>query len=150
MLEQRLWHRTSGTSAYSHTYGDHDDSRNPVSSRDAEVDGFGQGSGNSATWRRVAVVIPVSYVALWEATQERERGRGRWPGLGRCTMRWWEEAMEEGSWDVLFISPPGAPLYIVGRGCTLLLPQGTRRRQPRRRRRAAAATAGAVHPPQKP
>jgi hypothetical protein len=41
ILEQRLWHRTSGTSAYSHTFGDHDDSRNPVSSRDAEVDGFG-------------------------------------------------------------------------------------------------------------
>jgi hypothetical protein len=40
ILEQRQRYRTSGTSAYSHTYGDHDDSRNPVSSRDAEVDGF--------------------------------------------------------------------------------------------------------------
>jgi hypothetical protein len=40
-LEQRLRHHTSGTFAYSHTYGDHDDSRNPVSSRYAEVDGFG-------------------------------------------------------------------------------------------------------------
>jgi hypothetical protein len=26
ILEQRLRHRTSGTSTYSHTYGDHDDS----------------------------------------------------------------------------------------------------------------------------
>jgi hypothetical protein len=41
ILEQRLWHRTSGTSAYSHMYGDHDDSWNPISSRHAEVDGFG-------------------------------------------------------------------------------------------------------------
>jgi hypothetical protein len=55
---------------YSHTYGDHDDSRNPVSSRDAEVDGFGQGSGNSTTRRRVAVVIPFSYAALREAMHE--------------------------------------------------------------------------------
>jgi hypothetical protein len=70
ILEQRLRHRTSGTSAYSHTYGDHDVSRNPVYSRDAEVDGFGQGSGNSATRQRVAVVIPFSYAALWEATRE--------------------------------------------------------------------------------
>jgi hypothetical protein len=43
-LAQRLWHRTSGTSAYSHTYGDHDDSQNPVSSRDAEVEALEQGS----------------------------------------------------------------------------------------------------------
>jgi hypothetical protein len=63
----------SGTFAYSHTFGDHDDSRNPVSSQDAEVDGFGQGSRNSTTRRRVAVVIPISYTTLWEATQERER-----------------------------------------------------------------------------
>jgi hypothetical protein len=33
ILEQRLRHRTSGTSAYSHMYGDHDDSRYPYSSR---------------------------------------------------------------------------------------------------------------------
>jgi hypothetical protein len=32
ILEQQLRHRTNSTSAYSHTYGDHDDSRNPVSS----------------------------------------------------------------------------------------------------------------------
>jgi hypothetical protein len=47
-LAQQLRHRTSGTSTYSHTYGDHDDSRNPVSSRDAEVEALEQGSGNSA------------------------------------------------------------------------------------------------------
>jgi hypothetical protein len=70
ILEQQLRCRTSGTSAYLHTYGDHDDSRNPHSSRDAEVDGFGQGSGNSAARRRAAVVIPFSYVALREATWE--------------------------------------------------------------------------------
>jgi hypothetical protein len=40
ILEQRVWHCMSGTSAYLHTYGDHDDSQNPVSSRDAEVDDF--------------------------------------------------------------------------------------------------------------
>jgi hypothetical protein len=37
-LAQRLRHHTSGTSAYSHMYGDHDDSQNPISSRDAEVE----------------------------------------------------------------------------------------------------------------
>jgi hypothetical protein len=37
-LAQRLQHYTSGTYAYSYTYGDYDDSRNPVSSRDAEVE----------------------------------------------------------------------------------------------------------------
>jgi hypothetical protein len=75
ILEQQLRHRMSGTSAYSHTYGDHDDSRNPVSSRDAEADGFGQGSEKFATRRRVMVVILISYAALREATQERERQR---------------------------------------------------------------------------
>jgi hypothetical protein len=70
ILEQRLQHRTSGTSKYSHMYGDHDDSQNPVFSRDAEVDSFGQGSRNSAKRRCVAVVIPFSYAALWEAMQE--------------------------------------------------------------------------------
>jgi hypothetical protein len=122
ILEQRLWHRTSGTSAYSHTYGNHDDSWNPVSSRDAEVDGFGQGSGNSATRRRVMVVIPVSYAALREATRERERqraaarrrpvhqGGGRWrPWRRACGM-------------CCASPPPGTPLYIVGRGCTLTPP----------------------------
>jgi hypothetical protein len=69
-IKQRLWHHTSSTSTYSHTYGDHDDSWNPVSSQDAEVDGFGQGSGNSATRWRAAVVIPFSYAALREATRE--------------------------------------------------------------------------------
>jgi hypothetical protein len=36
----------------------------------AEVEGFGQGSRNSAARRRVAVVIPFSYAALQEATRE--------------------------------------------------------------------------------
>jgi hypothetical protein len=44
-LVQRLRHRMSGTSTYSHTYGYHDDSWNPVSSRDAEVETLEQGSG---------------------------------------------------------------------------------------------------------
>jgi hypothetical protein len=43
ILEQQLRHRTSGTSAYSHTHDDHDDCRNPISSRNVEVDGFGIG-----------------------------------------------------------------------------------------------------------
>jgi hypothetical protein len=51
-------------------YVDHDDSRNPIFSRDAEVDGFRHGSRNSATRRRAAVVIPFSYTTLQEATQE--------------------------------------------------------------------------------
>jgi hypothetical protein len=70
IMEQQLRCRTSGTSAYSHTYGDHDDFRNPRSSRDAEVDGFGQGSENSTARRRAAVVILFSYAALREAMRE--------------------------------------------------------------------------------
>jgi hypothetical protein len=70
-LEQQLRHRTSGTSAYSHTYGDHDDSRNPVSSRDAEVEALEQGFENSTTRRRIAVVI---YIV---GRQERQT-RGSW------------------------------------------------------------------------
>jgi hypothetical protein len=96
ILEQRLRNHTSSTSVYSHTYGDHDDSWNPISSRDAEVDGFGQGSRNTGTRWRVAVVIHFSYAALWEATRERERerGRGQQPGLGWHTRKWWKEAVE--------------------------------------------------------
>jgi hypothetical protein len=70
ILEQRLRCRTSGTFAYSHTYDDHDDSRNPHYSRDAKIDSFGQGTGNSKARRRAAVVIPFSYVALRETTRE--------------------------------------------------------------------------------
>jgi hypothetical protein len=145
-MEQRLRHRTSGTSAYSHTYGDRDDSRNPVSSRDAEVDSFRQGSGNSATQRCVEVMIPVSYAALWEATRERERqrvaaraspvhqevvGGGHGGGLVGCIVHL-------SLWD---------PLYIVGRGAPLPLHQGTRRQWQRRRRRAVAARAGVGRSP---
>jgi hypothetical protein len=54
-------------------YDDHDDSVNSISSRDAEVEALEQGSGNSATGRLIAVVIPVSYAALRGATRERER-----------------------------------------------------------------------------
>jgi hypothetical protein len=57
-------------------YGDHDDSWNPISSRDVEVDGFGQGSRNSATRRRVVVVIFFSYADLREATRECESEEG--------------------------------------------------------------------------
>jgi hypothetical protein len=77
-LAQQLRHRTSGTFAYSHTYDDHDDSRNPVSSRDTEVEALEQGSGNSATRRRVTS-------SPSGATRVRERGRGRWTRGGRRT-----------------------------------------------------------------
>jgi hypothetical protein len=48
-LAQRLRRCTSGTSMYSHTDGDHVDSRNPVSSRDVELEALEKGSGNSTT-----------------------------------------------------------------------------------------------------
>jgi hypothetical protein len=88
ILEQQPRHRKSDTFVYSHTYGDHDDSRNPISSRDAEVDDFGEGSRNSTTRHRIAVMIPVSYAALREVMWERERGRGWRPGIGQRTRRW--------------------------------------------------------------
>jgi hypothetical protein len=116
-LAQRLWHRTSSTSTYSHTYGDHDDSRNPVSSWGAEVEALEQGFENSATRRRVAVVILVSYAALREATRERERVRSRAADqrrpvhLGGVRRRSWREAREN---SVLRALQGG--LCIVGRG----------------------------------
>jgi hypothetical protein len=88
-LAQRLQHRTSITSMYSHMYGDHDDSQNPVSSRDAEVDALEQRSGNSAIRCHVAVVIPVSYIALREATRERDREvGGGGPEEAGASIRW--------------------------------------------------------------
>jgi hypothetical protein len=74
---------------YSHRYGNHNDSWNPIYSRDAEVEALEQGSRNSATRWRVTVVIPISYAALREATHERERERkGQHPGLGSAHPRW--------------------------------------------------------------
>jgi hypothetical protein len=124
-LEQRLRHRTSGTSTYSHTYDDHDDSQNPFSSRDAEVEALEQGSRNSATRRRVTVVIPISYAALREAMREREVGavdHRRLAHLGGGRRRPWREAC---GIIVCHLCTWG-PFYIVGRGCTLPPPQGTK------------------------
>jgi hypothetical protein len=86
ILEQRLRHHMSGTSTYSHMYDDHDDSRNTVSSRDAEVDGFGQGSENSTTRRRVAVVIPISYAARARLVHQEVVGGGRGGGIVGCVV----------------------------------------------------------------
>jgi hypothetical protein len=41
----------------------------------AEVDGFGQGFGNSVARRFAVVVIPFSYAALCDAMREGERWR---------------------------------------------------------------------------
>jgi hypothetical protein len=60
-----------------------------------------QGSEKSETRRRVAVVIPVSYAALREATRERER-KGRQTRGGRCTLEVLGEAVEEGLVEIVF------------------------------------------------
>jgi hypothetical protein len=48
-----------------------------VPTKITEVDGIGQGSGNSTAQRHAAVMISLPYTALREATRERERWR--WP-----------------------------------------------------------------------
>jgi hypothetical protein len=125
ILEQRIRHRTSDTSAYSHTYSDHDDSWNPVSSRDVEVDDFGEGSGNSTTRQRIMVMIPISYAALWEATRERERERGRQRAAARDRPAH-QEVVGGGRGGglvgcVVHLSSWDPPLY-RGEGCTLTPP----------------------------
>jgi hypothetical protein len=100
----------SGTSMYSHKYGDHDDIQNPHSSRDVEVDDFGQGSRNSTAQRCAVVVIPFSYAALRGHVGVREEeggGQGR-PAHqevvgGGCVRR--------GSWNCCVLSSQGPPLY---------------------------------------
>jgi hypothetical protein len=123
-LAQRLRHRTSSTSAYSHTYDDHDDSWNPISSRDAEVEALEQGSGNSTTRQRVAVVIPVSYASLREAMQERER-QGRRTRGGRRTREVVGGGRGERLMENSILRALQEGLYIVGRGAPLPPPQGT-------------------------
>jgi hypothetical protein len=129
ILEQRLRCRTSGTSAYSHTYGDYDDSRIPNPAKIAEVVDVGQGSGNSTAQRRATMVRSLSYIALREATREGERGGGgRRPsgGGGR-------QPREEGLMELCCALLSWAPSLCRGGGvhpCPIPKPQG---RQPRGR-----------------
>jgi hypothetical protein len=118
-LAKRLWHRTSGTSMYSHTYGNHDDSWNPISSRDAEVEALEEGSENSAIQRCVTVVILISYAAIREATWERERqgvaDKRRPAHLGCGRRRSWRRAR-----GIMLCSPLlMGPLLYSGEGVHL-------------------------------
>jgi hypothetical protein len=74
-LEKRFRCHKSNTSAYLHTYSDHDDLRNPRSSWDCRSRRCWTKSGNSTARRRVAVVWSLSCTALQQATWERERWR---------------------------------------------------------------------------
>jgi hypothetical protein len=98
----------------------------PVSSRNAEVEALEQGSRNSATRWRVAVVIPVSYAALREAMREREREAGQRTRGGRRTWEVVGGGRGERLMEIMFydLSTWGG-LYIVGRGAPLPPPQGT-------------------------
>jgi hypothetical protein len=129
ILDQRLCCHMSGTSAYSHTYGDHDDLRNPRSSQDCGSRWRWTESGNSAARRRAAVVRSLSYAALRGVTRERGGGGG-----GQRPRRWrWTAAKEvEGGGQVeeesfqargIVCAPPslGPPLY-RGEECTLAPP----------------------------
>jgi hypothetical protein len=78
----------------------------PDPAKIAEVDGVGQGSRNSAARCRVAVVRSPTYVALQEATRERERGRWRSPMAKKVEGG---GQVEEGSWNCGFLSLHGAP-----------------------------------------
>jgi hypothetical protein len=133
ILEQRLRCHKSGTFAYSHTYGDHDDSRNPHSSQDC-----------GSRWRWTGIRKLCSTTACSGGTQPfarphgRERGGGgRRPGVGG----WWQP--EGGGARGTCVSPPPlGPLYIGGRGAPLPLHQGSQGRAAKERSRAAAALWG--------
>jgi hypothetical protein len=77
----------------------------PNPAKIAEVDGFGQGSGNSTA-----------------RVREVEGG-----GQGWLAARRWAARDRRGSWMSCVLSSPWGPLYIGGGGCTLPPPQASPR-----------------------
>jgi hypothetical protein len=133
---QRLCHHTCSTSAYSHTYGDHDDPQNLRSSRDCGSRRLWTGSRNSTARRRAAVVLSRSYAALWEATQEREVVVERGGAPGR-------EESSKARGNCVFHLSLGPPLYSGERVHLAPLPKAHLGWCPRERRpRAAVARVG--------
>jgi hypothetical protein len=133
ILEQRLRCRTSGTSAYSYNYGDHDDSQNPRSSRDAEVDGFGTGirklhSTTACSGGDSLLLRPFG------RPRGSERGRGRRPGEAGAPRRWRWRVGRRGTWQLVCSLLPKAPPYTGGGGAPYPLPKPALGRWPGRRR----------------
>jgi hypothetical protein len=111
ILEQRLRRHTSGTSTYSHTYGDYDDCRNPCSSQD---------SGSRWRWTGIRKVCSTTACSGGEIshlcspsgghTGEREDDGG-----GGRPRRWWAVARwRRGSWNLCVLLHPWGTLYIGG------------------------------------
>jgi hypothetical protein len=144
-LEQWLWRHTSGTSAYSHMYGDHDDLQNSRCSHNCGSRLRWTESRNFVARRLAAVVWSLSCAALRGVTRERERGVEEVGGQGYEGGGQVEEESIQGSWNCLCSSSPRPPLY-SGEGVHLNLPQGsqgrrTRERQGRRRQLGGARLA---------
>jgi hypothetical protein len=68
----------------------------------------------------------LTYAALRETTREREGEEGSGLGGGRRTKEVEKLSWLFPSWEIMMKLPPLGSLYIVGMGCTLPLPQGTR------------------------
>jgi hypothetical protein len=122
ILEQRLRQQARSTSAYSHTYGDHDDSRNPRSSQDC-----------GSRWLQIGIRKLRSTTACSDSdllllcspsgghTEVREvEGSTRvWP----AARRWRVRLGRRGSWELVCSLPPKAPPYIGGQGAPYPLPK---------------------------
>jgi hypothetical protein len=138
----------NNTSTYLHMYGDHNVLRNPWSSRNCGSRRHWTESGNSAARRCATVVWSLTYAALREAAQERERERG---GGGRRPRGW---AAHQGGGRrargfrcVLCWAPPlGVPLY-SGEGVHLTPHPRLPRAAAKGEARVAAARARAGRPP---
>jgi hypothetical protein len=129
---QQLHHHKCSTSAYSHTYGDHNDPWNPRSSRDCGSIWLRMGSETPQHdgvqwWCRLAPTQP------FRRPREREKKE-----IGGGVAHQGGEESSRGLWDcMLHPSPPGAPLY-SGEEVPLPLHQGTPRAVAKGRSRAAA------------
>jgi hypothetical protein len=139
----------SGTSAYSHTYGDHDDSRNPRSSQDCGSRWLRTGIQKLCSTMVCSVgdsLLLCSPSGGHAGVREVESG-----GQGMAGGQEVEgAAREERLVEIGVFSPPKALPYIGGRGCTLPPPQGSPRAVAKGGARVEAARAGRAQPPPNP
>jgi hypothetical protein len=134
----------SGTSAYLHTYGDHDDSRNPRSSQDC---------GSRWCWTGIRKLHSttacsggvISHLCSPSSGHAGEReGAGRRSGEAYAQGGGGGQPGDEGLVELVLCSPLlGPPLYIGGRGAPLPPPHGTKGGGQGERRAMAAGVGGA-------
>jgi hypothetical protein len=109
ILEQRLRRHTSGTSTYSHTCGDYDDSWNPRSSQDC-----GSRWRWTGIWKLRSTMAwsggEISHLCNPLGGHAGERGKWRWLA---AMWRWRAVAREGGARGVVLCSPLLGPLFIL-------------------------------------